>query len=147
MKTDPTRLQPPDIDALLRFQQPEPATPPHLEAAIHRALREKTIRPARRRVGWRWLVFPSAIAAVFLGLAAISHTPPARPDAASAPADSGVPNLAATPPGGEPAPVIPFLETPNPLENETLALGRDAQRVSAWFLKSLPSVSPASTGE
>lgn len=117
-----------DIADLLRSQKPDPVPSPGLESRILRAL-DQHQQPAPKR-WWPWLLLPPAFAAAALMLAI---RPPSPGN-----------NISVS---GAPAPEIPLVEPDvsrmmagNPLNSETITLGRDAERAGDFLINCLPSL-------
>lgn len=112
-----------EIGDLLRSRKPSAEPSPFLEDRILLAL-ERHRRPAPRR-RWPWLLVPPAFAALALLL---SRPPAPRQE------------ISRTTPLAPVEPAIRLADFTNPLEQETLALNRDARRAGDFLLDCLPSL-------
>lgn len=137
MKTEDSHAE---IGDLLRSRKPETAVPPGLEGRILRAVGEQ--RHRRNPIHWwHWLLLPPAAA-----LLMVVFSPQGKEDLK--PVVTG---------GHDPEPMTNRVEaveakddrstatvnTMNPLERESQALKRDAERAGRFLLDCLPSVNSA----
>lgn len=129
MKPEETHTE---IGDLLRSRKPETGVPPGLEGRILRAVAQEKHRPSPVR-WWRWPLVPPAVALLMVVFApreeedgkkqatARPEPPPARMEP-----DDGWTTAA--------------MDTMNPLERESQALKRDAERAGRFLMDCLPSV-------
>lgn len=118
----------PEIGNMLRTHKTEAFTPPGLETRILHALEQR--KPTTRKSWWPWFVLPPAIAAITF---VASHM--AIGDKENAPPVSNQPPTAAP---DEPA--VSLVDADNPLNDESIALGRDMQRAGDFLMDCMPSI-------
>lgn len=127
-----------EIGDLLRSRKPETGAPPGLEGRILRAIGQEKHR--RLPVHWwRWLLLPPAAALLLVitspqkkedpkpGIAGGHETPKTTPQVIAEGEDQATAAVA----------------TMNPLERESQALKRDAERAGRFLLDCLPTVNSA----
>lgn len=116
-----------EIAGLLRSNTPDPVCSPGLEKKILRALAEKRRQPTA--AVWRWLALPAAAA----GVALLAWPRAPRP---------GSPVAVENPPAETPVetPAISEMAAANPLNSESLALARDAERAGVFLIDCLPAM-------
>lgn len=124
-----------EIGDLLRSRKPEAGAPPGLEGRILRAIGQEKHRrlPAH---WWRWLLLPPA-AALLLVIASPQKKEDPKPGIAG-----GHDPVRMTPPVIEDQ-ATAAVGTMNPLERESQALKRDAERAGRFLLDCLPTVNSA----
>ena len=127
-----------EIGDLLRSRKPEIAVPLGLEGRILRSVGQQKHR-ARPRYWWRWLLVPPAVAllmVIFSPQGEEGTSPTTRLDPLQ-----GKNEGRTTAPEDKTA--IAAAESLNPLERESQALKRDAERTGRFLLNCLPSVNSA----
>lgn len=136
MKPEETHTE---IGDLLRSRKPEIATPPGLEGRILREIGQQKHRPSPIH-WWRWFLIPPAAALLMVvfspkdddarGTKVITRLDPLPPESTDKTAPENTQAMTAT-------------DTVNPLERESQALKRDAERAGKFLLECLPSVTSA----
>ena len=122
-----------EIGTLLRAHKPDAPPPPMLAAQIIAALGPRqTGQPATR--WWLWLPLPPALAAAVTLWIWHQPAPPVSP------VSQNPPPAAATP---FPESVVSQASMANPLQAETRALSRDAERARVFLIDCLPSFASA----
>jgi hypothetical protein len=119
----------PEIDDLLRSQQPDSLPPPDLEGRILRALDQRK-RPAPKP-WWPWLLLPPAFAAVVLIMWPRPGVPVPNISVRDQPVSAGTRTF---------DPVVSIVESADPLTAETTALTRDVKRAGDFLIGCLPSI-------
>ena len=118
-----------EIGELLRSHKPDPRPSPGLEGRILRSLPPRQPSPAAGRF-WPWFLLPPAAAA---GIVLLWPEPVAVP----------VITRQEPPPVPVVEPRAAAIFQANPLEQEKLALQRDARRASRFLIDCLPSLDTA----
>ncbi|QJE97687.1 hypothetical protein [Luteolibacter luteus] len=127
-----------EIGNLLRSRKPEVDVPPGLEGKVLRAIGQQKHR-SKPLDWWRWLLVPPAVAllmVVFSPLAEEKTKHATRIDPAPTRNEEKTTEQ-------ETEKAVAAVDTMNPLERESQALKRDAERAGRFFLDCLPSVSSA----